>query len=340
MPKILVTGGCGYIGSHTMVDLIDHGCDVVSIDSLFNADENVLDGIEQITGIKVVNHKFDLCDAAATRAFFSKEKNIDGIIHFAALKSVEESVFQPIRYFKNNIGSLLNVLEAMKDFDIPHLIFSSSCTVYGNAEELPVTEDTPFARAESPYGRTKQISEHILQDFAIGNPQIDAIALRYFNPAGAHESALIGEAPSNPATNLVPVITETGIGKRTAAMTVFGSDYPTRDGTCIRDYIHVMDLANAHTIAMQYLMDGKQESNFEVYNLGIGKGATVLEAIQAFEKVSGQPLNYTLGPRRPGDVVAIYSNHDLITKRLGWKPKHNMDDIMQTAWAWEKYNAK
>lgn len=335
MSKILVTGGCGYIGSHTIVDLIDNGFDVVSADNLINSSETVLDGIEAISGRRVRNYPTDLRDLKATQRLFDQEEDIQGIIHFAALKHVGESVFQPLRYFDNNLNGLLNILHCMKDYGVAHLIFSSSCSVYGNAGELPVTEDTPLQEAESPYARTKQMGENIIRDVTRAFPELHGILLRYFNPAGAHESAHIGESPTNKAGNLVPVITETAIGER-EEMTVFGDDYDTRDGSAIRDYIHVMDLANAHTKALQYLLEGKNYESCEVYNLGIGEGVTVLEAIQAFERVTGQSLNYSIGERRAGDVVAIYANYDRAEKRLGWKPEYDIDDIMRTAWAWEK----
>lgn len=335
MSKILVTGGCGYIGSHTTVDLIDNGFDVVSADNLSNADEKPLDGIEAITGRRVQNYSGDLCDMAAARKIFLEHPDITGIIHFAALKLVGESVEQPLRYFQNNLNSLLNILACMQEFDVPHLIFSSSCSVYGNATELPVTEDTPWQEAESPYGRSKQMGEQIIRDVLPASTNMRSILLRYFNPAGAHESALLGEAPTNPATNLAPVITETAIGLR-KEMTIFGDNYPTRDGSCIRDYIHVMDLANAHTKALQYLIEGRNDSACEVFNLGIGEGVTVLEAIRAFEKVAGASLNYRIGPRRPGDVVAVYADKTRAVERLGWEPSRNIEDIMRTAWAWEQ----
>jgi UDP-glucose 4-epimerase len=334
MSKILVTGGCGYIGSHTLVDLIDNGFEVVSIDNLINSSEGILDGVKAITSKTVQNYPVDLCDKAATKAVFQAHPDIVGIIHFAALKYVGESVEQPLRYFHNNLDSLLNILECMLEFGVKNIIFSSSCSVYGNATELPVTENTPFQKAESPYARTKQMGEQMLEDVCFQEKGLNAVILRYFNPAGAHETTLIGEA-ATAATNLVPVITETAAGKRNS-MTVFGADYPTRDGSCVRDYIHVMDLANAHTKAIQYLLAKQQESNCEIFNLGIGEGVTVLEAIQAFEKVSGLKLNYIIGPRRAGDVVAIYANNDRATQRLGWQAKRNITDIMRTAWAWEQ----
>lgn len=333
--KVLVTGGCGYIGSHTIVDLLDNGFDVISADSNINSDEQVLKDIEAVTGKTVKNYQVDLCDLNKTQAIFRENPDLVGVIHFAALKSVGESVNKPLWYFNNNLNSLLSLLTCIKEFDVKHLIFSSSCSVYGNAEDLPVTENTPFEEAESPYARTKQMGEHILKDFARANSKFNLIPLRYFNPAGAHESGLIGESPINVSTNLVPVITEVGIGKR-EKMTVLGSDYDTRDGSCIRDYIHVMDLANAHTKSLQFLMTGKNENNFEVFNLGIGEGASVLEVIHAFEKVAGKKLNYELGPRRAGDVVAIYSNYKKAAQLLGWEPKRNIEDIMRTAWEWEK----
>lgn len=334
MSKILVTGGCGYIGSHTLVDLIDNGFEVISIDNLVNASASILDGVKAITGKTVQNYPVDLCDKAATRAIFQANPDIAGIIHFAALKYVGESVEKPLLYFHNNLDSLLNILECMLEFGVKNIIFSSSCSVYGNATELPVTESTPFQKAESPYARTKQMGEQILEDVCFQEKGLNAVILRYFNPAGAHETTLIGEA-ATAATNLVPVITETAAGKR-ASMMVFGADYSTRDGSCVRDYIHVMDLANAHTKAIQYLLANQQESNCEIFNLGIGEGVTVLEAIQAFEAVAGQKLNYVIGPRRAGDVVAIYANNDRAVQRLGWQAKRNITDIMRSAWEWEQ----
>lgn len=339
MSKILVTGGCGYIGSHTIVDLIMNGFEVISVDNFCNSDEGVLEGIEAITGKKVKNYAIDLCWEDAIEQVFKENPDLEGIIHFAALKSVGESVQHPIEYFRNNLNSLLNILEGMARFNVPNLIFSSSCSVYGNAAELPVTENTPLQEAESPYARTKQMGEQMIVDFAHRYPMCKSVLLRYFNPAGAHESVLIGEAPSNPASNLVPVITETAIGKR-EGMTVFGADYETRDGSCIRDYIHVMDLANAHTKALQYLLEEKNKENLEIFNLGIGEGVSVLEAIQAFMKVTGQKLNYQIGERRPGDVVAIYANNEKAEKQLGWIPHRDIDDIMNTAWNWEVKRTK
>lgn len=335
MKKILVTGGCGYIGSHTIVDLLDQGFEVVSFDNLSNSDESVLDGIEAITGKRVQNYRVDLCDFEATRKVFEEHSDIKGIVHFAALKLVGESVFHPLKYYHNNLEGLLNILHCAEAFKVSNFIFSSSCSVYGNTTMLPVTEDTPFGEAESPYARTKQIGEMILADFAKVNDWFQCVRLRYFNPAGAHESALIGESPINPATNLVPVITETAIGKR-EKMDIFGVDYETRDGSCIRDYIHVMDLADAHTRCLLYLLEDRNGTNCEVFNVGIGEGVSVLEAVNAFEKVTGKKLNYELGDRRPGDVVAIYANKSKAEKLLGWQPKRDIEGIMSSAWAWEK----
>jgi UDP-glucose 4-epimerase len=339
MQKVLVTGGCGYIGSHTIVDLLDHGFLPISVDNLSNSDESVLDGIEKITGTRVRNYQVDLCDLQKTREIFERTPGIAGIIHFAALKSVEESVFQPLRYFHNNNESLLNILQCAGEFGVSSIIFSSSCSVYGNAAQLPVTEDTPFAEAESPYARTKQMGEKMIEDFCKVTPAVKSILLRYFNPAGAHESALIGESPRNKASNLVPVITETAIGKR-KEMTVFGNDYPTRDGSCVRDYIHVMDLANAHTKCLEYLLDERNSSNCEIFNVGIGEGATVLEAVHAFEEATGKAFNYRIGARRAGDVGAIYANNDKAQRRLGWVPKRSIQEIMKSAWAWEKVRSE
>lgn len=332
--KILVTGGCGYIGSHTIVSLLENGFDVVSIDNLSNSNEDVLDGIYSITGCKVKNHQIDLAERAPTLEFF-KQHQFDGVIHFAALKHVGESVDQPLRYFQNNLNSLLHVIEGMELSGSNNLIFSSSCSVYGNSKELPVTENTPWQQAESPYARTKQMGEDMLRDYAVAHSAFNIVLLRYFNPAGAHPSCHIGESPSNPASNLAPVITETAIGKRNE-MTVFGDDYDTRDGSCIRDYIHVMDLAQAHTLAVKYSQEKTKASNCEVFNLGIGQGVSVLEAIHAFEEVSQQKLNYKIGPRRAGDVVAVYADAAKAKNNLGWSPQYDIKAIMQTAWAWEQ----
>ncbi|MEO1437489.1 MAG: UDP-glucose 4-epimerase GalE [Bacteroidota bacterium] len=338
MSKILVTGGCGYIGSHTLIDLIDNGFEVVCADSLIRSSEDALDGIEAITGVRVQNYAIDLCDLEATRQIFKDHPDITGTIHFAALKAVGESVEIPLDYFSNNLNSLLNMLRCHQEFGVPNFIFSSSCSVYGNSTELPVTENTPLQQAESPYALTKQMGEYMIRDFSKANPAVQSILLRYFNPAGAHESGKIGEVSFGPPRNLVPAITETALGKR-EKLTVFGDDYDTRDGSCVRDYIHVMDLANAHTKAVQFLMRGEQDTNCEVFNLGIGAGVTVLEALKAFEAVTGQKLNYEIGPRRDGDVVAVYSDLTRASALLKWKPTRDIEDIMRTAWAWDSKRA-
>ncbi|UPK69866.1 UDP-glucose 4-epimerase GalE [Chitinophaga filiformis] len=331
--KVLVTGGCGYIGAHTIVDLINNGFDVVSVDSNIRSSTQLLDGIEKITGKKIRNYKVDLCNLEDTHAVFHENRDIVGVIHFAALKTVPESVADPLFYFHNNLASLVNVLKCVKEFNIPNLVFSSSCSVYGNTTELPVVEATPLGEAQSPYARTKQMGEQMIQDYSKVN-DTQSILLRYFNPVGAHPSALIGELPLGRPDNLVPVITQTAIGK-IPKLTVFGHDYDTRDGSCIRDYIHVMDIANAHTKALQYLLDQKNTDNCEIFNLGTGNGVTVLEAIKAFEKISGVKLNYELGPRRPGDVIAIYANNNKAKQLLGWEPNIGIEDMMRTAWQWE-----
>ncbi len=337
--KILVTGGLGFIGSHTIVDLLEASYDVVSLDNEINSSVEVLDGIEKITGVRVENIHVDLRDAKETIPDVKQHGQFDAIIHFAALKSVGESVEQPTRYFQNNVGGTVTTLLLMDALKIPHLIFSSSCTVYGSPDKLPVTEDLPFAKAENPYGASKQTSEIIYEQYFKSAPGKTGISLRYFNPAGAHPSAIIGESARNVATNLVPVITETAIGKRDEVV-VMGSDYPTRDGSCIRDYIHVVDLAKAHTLALQLLLENKQESAYNAYNLGLGEGTTVLEAITAFEKSTGVKVNYKMGPRRSGDVAAIYADPSLAKRTLNWQPMYTIDDIMQSAWAWEKVRTK
>lgn len=337
MHKILVAGGAGYIGSHTIVDLIEKGFEVVSADNFINSFPESLAGIEKITGKKIKNYPIDLCSEEGVKKVFQENQDIAGIIHFAALKSVEESVQNPMLYFNNNIKALLNLLDYAEDYDVTAFIFSSSCTVYGQADELPATEDTPMKEAESPYGRTKQIGEYILQDSTLSN-NLNIVSLRYFNPAGAHHSALIGEAPKVKAVNLIPVIAETAIGKREKVF-VHGNDYPTRDGSCIRDYIHVMDLADAHEKALSYVLNDKNEQQYEVFNLGIGEGVTVLEAINAFEKTTRIELNYEIGPRRAGDILAIYADSHKALIGLEWKPKYTIEDIMTSAWNWEKNRA-
>ncbi|HEY8689992.1 MAG TPA: UDP-glucose 4-epimerase GalE [Chitinophagaceae bacterium] len=333
MKKILVTGGCGYIGAHTIVDLIENGFEPICVDNNSRSTPVLLEGIEKITGKKVKNYKVDLCSFDETHAVFQENPNIVGVIHFAAFKSVGESVHEPLLYFENNLMSLINILKCVKEFQVPYFIFSSSCTVYGNPDEIPVTESTPPKPAESPYGYTKQMGEQIVSE-TTKTIFAQSILLRYFNPVGAHPSALIGEMPVGKPENLVPGITQTAIGKL-PQMKVYGDDYPTRDGSCVRDYIHVCDIAHAHTLALQYLIDHKNKSRCEVFNLGTGNGVTVLEAIKAFEKVSGVKLNYVIGPRRQGDVVAVYADNKLAKEKLGWDIKYSLEDMMSTAWKWE-----
>lgn len=333
MNKILVTGGCGFIGAHTIVDLIENGFDPICVDNNSKSTEVLLKGVKDITGITVKNYKVDLCNFDDTYAIFQENTNIKGIIHFAAYKAVGESVNSPIMYYENNLFSLINILKCATEFKVPHFIFSSSCTVYGSPGELPVTEKSPVKPAESPYGATKQMGEEIVKDTS-ASTGIQSVLLRYFNPVGAHPTTLIGELPLGRPENLVPAITQTGIGKL-PQMTVYGDDYPTRDGSCIRDYIHVCDIAHAHTQALKHLMENKNTDKCEVYNLGSGNGVTVLEAINTFEKISGKKLNYKIGPRRPGDIMAIYANNSLAKEKLGWNPKYSLDEMMATAWKWE-----
>ncbi len=333
--KVVVTGACGYIGSHTLVDLIQSGYEVISIDSLDNSQESVLDAVNKITGKRVKNYAVDLSIQDAWKTIHRAEPDVQAIIHFAAFKAVGESVEQPLKYFHNNVGSLLEILKWIEFASIPYLIYSSSCTVYGETTDLPVTESTPFGNASSPYGRTKQIGEWMIQDFYKSNKK-KAISLRYFNPAGAHESVLIGESPLKPALNLVPIITETAIGKR-REFSVYGNDYPTRDGSCERDYIHVMDLASAHTKALDYLMAQKTDLSFEAFNLGIGKPYSVFEMISEFESFSHIKLNYVIGARRPGDVISIYADNTKALQLLKWKPQRDLKSILESAWNWEKY---
>lgn len=333
MSKILVTGGTGFIGSHTIIDLIENGFEVISIDDFSRSTSIALSGIEKITGKKIKNYSVDLKNFEETQAVFMEHTDIDGIIHFAAYKAVGESVEEPILYYENNMFGLINLLKCVQEFGVPNFVFSSSCTVYGNPDVIPVTEQTPIKPAESPYGATKQMGETVIRDFTKATAT-NAILLRYFNPVGAHPSGHIGELPVGRPQNLVPAITQTAIGKL-PKMTVHGNDYATRDGSCVRDYIHVSDIAHAHTLAIQYLLEEKNETACDVFNLGTGKGVTVLEAIQAFEKVSGVQLNYAIGPRRAGDVVAIYANNEAAVKKLGWNILYGINEMMDTAWKWE-----
>jgi UDP-glucose 4-epimerase len=334
MKKILVTGGCGYIGSHTIVDLLQNGFHVISADNNSRSKAGILEGVEKITGVKVKNYTVDLCIFDDTHAVFQENPDIGGIIHFAAYKSVGESVENPLMYFDNNLNSLINILRCASEFNVPHFVFSSSCTVYGNPVEIPVTEKSVLQKAESAYGSTKQMGEQIVEQTVLSN-NIQAVLLRYFNPVGAHISNQIGEMPIGKPANLVPAITQTAIGKL-HQMLVHGNDYPTKDGSCVRDYIHVSDIAHAHTLALNYLIKKKNEGNCDVFNLGSGNGYSVLEVINAFEKVSGQKLNYVIGPRRPGDVIAIFANNEKATKLLEWKLQYSLDDMMSTAWNWEQ----
>ena len=335
MAKVLVTGGLGFIGSHTVVELVNAGYDPIIIDDLSNSNIAILNQIAKIIGFKPAFYQFDLCDATALNQFILKEDNINGIIHFAASKAVGESVDNPLKYYRNNLYSLVNILEAYKGKDVS-LVFSSSCTVYGQPDELPVTENAPVKPAQSPYGNTKQISEEILKDAVAAGSAKKVISLRYFNPVGAHPSALIGELPIGTPQNLVPFITQSAIGKR-GKITVFGDDYNTKDGSCVRDYIHVVDLAKAHIAALNLLGNGF--TGYDVFNLGTGQGSTVLEIVNAFEKVTGIKLNYEIGPRRAGDVEQVWGDVSKSTKKLNWKTKLNIETMMLSAWEWEKYLA-
>lgn len=335
MKKILVTGGLGFIGSHTVVELQNVGFEVVIIDDLSNSSESVLDGITAITNKKPNFEKLDMKDKSKLLEFFKKHDNIDGVIHFAASKAVGESVQKPLHYYENNINTLVYILQNILELNESNFIFSSSCTVYGQADEMPITENAPVKLPESPYGNTKQIGEEIIKDTCLVKENLKAIALRYFNPIGAHPSAKIGELPIGVPQNLVPYITQTAAGLRDC-LSVFGDDYPTPDGTCIRDYIHVVDLAKAHVVALQRLLENKNESNFETFNVGTGVGSSVLEVVKSFERVSGQSLNYKIAPRREGDVVSAYANTDKANTVLGWKAESSLDEAMRSAWDWEQ----
>lgn len=333
--KILVTGGTGYIGSHTTVELIEQGFEVVIIDNLYNSEAEVVDSIQKITGIKPVLEVFDLCNKEKVDGFFNNNKDITAVIHFAAYKAVGESVNKPLDYYRNNLLSLVNLLEAMKREGIPNFVFSSSCTVYGQPKKLPVTEDAPLQPATSPYGNTKQIGEAIIRDTTASDNNIKAISLRYFNPIGAHPSSLIGELPRGVPENLVPYITQTAYGIRDE-LKVFGNDYDTPDGSCIRDYLHVVDLAKAHVVAVKRLIGKRNTKNYEIFNLGTGNGISVLEAIKSFERVSGINLKYKIVGRREGDIEKIWADPSYANRELGWKTLSSLDEAMRTAWAWEK----
>lgn len=333
MNKILVTGGLGYIGSHTVVALQNAGYDVVIIDDCSNAEENFLDRIASITNKKPDYFKIDLKDENSVREFFQNNK-VDGIIHFAAYKAVGESVQKPLMYYRNNLVGLINVLESMQDFDVNNIIFSSSCTVYGQADKMPIDEQTPLKKPESPYGKTKQMGEEILEDFSAVSGK-NVICLRYFNPVGAHESAKIGELPKGIPNNLVPYVTQTAAGIR-ECLSVWGDDYPTRDGTAIRDYIDVNDLADAHVKAMTRLIENKNKSTLEFFNLGTGKGSTVLEVVNAFQDANNLKINYQIQGRREGDIIEAYANNTLAKTELGWEPTVSLEESLRNSWKWEQ----
>ena len=335
MSKILVTGGTGYIGSHTVVELQGKGMEVVILDNLCNSEREVLDGIFSITGRKPHFEEVDLRDRQATYGVFEKHPDIEAIIHFAAFKAVGESVEKPLEYYDNNLGSLIHLLEAMDRYKVKNIVFSSSCTVYGEPDSLPVSESAPIKKANSPYGNTKQVCEEILQDAVTSMEGIGVISLRYFNPIGAHESALIGELPIGVPNNLVPFITQTAAGIR-ESLKVFGQDYDTPDGSAIRDYINVVDLAQAHVVAIERLLAEKQLSGFEVFNLGTGRGLSVMEIIEAFEKSTGQKLNYQVVGRREGDVEKVFADTSFANSELGWKAVKSIEDSLRSAWKWEQ----
>ena len=333
--KILITGGTGYIGSHTTVELIEKGYEVIIIDNLSNSEVFIVDRIEQITGVRPKFYELDLLNEKGLDDFFLTNTGLQGVIHFAAAKAVGESVQKPVFYYKNNLGGMLNLLDAMKKHAIRNFVFSSSCTVYGQPDELPVTEKAPIKEAESPYGYTKQVCENILNDTINSGADIVGIALRYFNPIGAHDSGLIGELPIGVPNNLLPFITQTAYGIR-EQLSVFGDDYNTPDGSCIRDYIHVVDLAKAHIIAIERLINGNNKSSYEMFNVGTGNGFSVLEVIKSFEKVSNTKLNYKIVDRRAGDIEQIWADTTIANKELGWKAEKNIDEMTLSAWQWEQ----
>jgi len=333
--KILVTGGMGYIGSHTVVELQQSGYQVVILDNLSNSEPGILDLITRVTGVQPEFVRLDMQDREGLEGFFREHHDLEGVIHFAAYKAVGESVENPLMYYRNNVGSLVNLLDCMTGSPAAkNLVFSSSCTVYGQPDVLPVSEDAPVKPAMSPYGNTKQISEEIIEDTCQANGGLGAISLRYFNPIGAHESGLLGELPLGVPNNLVPFITQTAIGKR-EQLTVFGKDYDTPDGTCIRDYIHVSDLARAHVVALERLLDKQHQKSHEIFNLGTGTGYSVLEAVNTFEKTTGVKLNWKFSDRRPGDVEKVWADTGTANKVLGWKAERGLKEMMSTAWKWE-----
>lgn len=333
--KIFVTGGTGYIGSHTVVELQQAGYEVLVADNLSNSKIEVLDGIAKITGVKPEFEQVDIADRVALKALFAKHKDIDAIIHFAALKAVGESVQIPLEYYKNNLNTIINLLECMKEYGVANLVFSSSCTVYGQADELPVSESTPRKEAESPYGNTKSISEDIMRDVAKVSPELNLLALRYFNPIGAHPSAHIGELPNGVPNNLIPYLTQTVAGIR-EQLSVFGDDYDTPDGTPIRDYIDVVDLAKAHVVAIERLLNRKNRTNYEFFNIGTGSGVTVLQLIHAFEKATGEKVNYKIVGRRAGDIEKVWADTTLANNELGWKAVVPLEETLANTWRWQK----
>jgi UDP-glucose 4-epimerase len=336
MQTILVTGGAGYIGSHAIIELLGKtGWKVISVDNYCNSSAKTYDRIKEITQREFDQYEVDLCDLKALEEVFKKSGRITGIIHFAALKSVPDSAANPLKYYHNNIESLINILKCAEKFRVNNFIFSSSCSVYGDAKTLPVNEQTPLQKAVSAYGHSKQVGEEMIHFVADSNKALKSVILRYFNPVGAHMSGHNGEVPVSRPNNLVPIITQTATGKN--SLTVFGNDYNTRDGYCIRDYVHVSDIAEAHVKALEYLVTGKNKNNISLFNLGTGNGVSVIEAIRAFEKVSGRKLRYTIGPRRHGDVMAVYSDISLARKELGWEPRYSLDDMMLSAWKWQQY---
>lgn len=333
--KIFVTGGTGYIGSHTVVELQQSGFEVIIADNLCNSDKGVLDGIEKITGIRPEFEQIDLTDAGKVRDFFQRHPDITAVIHFAALKAVGESVQKPLEYYRNNLNSLMNVISSMRESGVRNLVFSSSCTVYGQADVLPVTEQTPRKQAESPYGNTKAMSEDIMRDVAKVEPGMNMLALRYFNPIGAHPTACIGELPHGVPNNLIPYLTQTVAGIR-QQLSVFGDDYDTPDGSPVRDYIDVVDLARAHVVAIRRLLDGKNKANYEYFNIGTGKGLSVLELIHAFERATGEKVNYKITGRRAGDIEKVWADTTLANEELGWKANIPIEETLKNAWEWQK----
>ena len=333
---ILITGGLGYIGSHTVVELIAQGKEVLIVDDLSNANLQVLEGLEKITGQSISFVQLDVKEASPLNELIKTHPQLEGVIHFAAAKAIGESALNPLKYYQNNVGGLLNLLQSIPT-NIP-FIFSSSCTVYGDADALPIVENSPIKRPKSPYGNTKKIGEEILEEHSRAHANFKAISLRYFNPIGAHASGYIGENPKGQPENLVPYITQSAVGK-IPPLTVFGDDYPTADGTCVRDYIHVVDLARAHVAAFNRLEENKSKTAYEVFNVGTGQGHSVLEVIASFERVSGKTLNYAIGPRREGDIVAAYANVDKALQQLNWSPKYSLDEAVHSAWQWELNNS-